>query len=101
MTVPSVALLLVSAAFLIASKHDSTNKVLYVATGPITVVYTRWGKSTCPSGPGTQLVYAGRAGGSNNGQVGVEPTFSACPLIQSTPYRTTAMGSRIIHMCIE
>ena len=27
------------------------------------VVYTRWGKSTCPSVPGTQLVYAGRAGG--------------------------------------
>ena len=29
------------------------------------VVYTRWGKSTCPSVPGTQLVYAGRAGGSH------------------------------------
>ena len=28
------------------------------------VVYTRWGKSTCPSVSGTRLVYAGRAGGS-------------------------------------
>ena len=28
------------------------------------VVYTRWGKSSCPSVTGTELVYAGRAGGS-------------------------------------
>ena len=28
------------------------------------VVYTRWGKSTCPSISGTTLVYAGRAGGT-------------------------------------
>ena len=25
-------------------------------------VYTRWGRTTCPSGQGTQLLYAGRAG---------------------------------------
>ena len=29
------------------------------------VVYTRWGSSSCPSVPGTTLVYAGRVGGSN------------------------------------
>ena len=28
------------------------------------VVYTRWGKSSCPNVTGTELVYAGRAGGS-------------------------------------
>ena len=28
------------------------------------VVYTRWGKISCPNGTGTELVYAGRAGGS-------------------------------------
>ena len=28
------------------------------------VVYTRWGKSTCPSVSGTTLVYAGRASGT-------------------------------------
>ena len=28
------------------------------------VVYTRWGKTTCPSVAGTELVYAGRTGGS-------------------------------------
>ena len=36
-------------------------------SGPSTgsgVTYTRWGKSSCPSTDGTQLVYAGRAAGS-------------------------------------
>ena len=28
------------------------------------VVYTRWGRTTCPSTSGTQLLYAGRAAGS-------------------------------------
>ena len=28
------------------------------------VVYTRWGKSTCPNVSGTTLVYTGRAGGT-------------------------------------
>ena len=28
------------------------------------VVYTRWGKNSCPNVTGTELVYAGRAGGS-------------------------------------
>ena len=28
------------------------------------VVYTRWGRTTCPDTSGTELVYAGRAGGS-------------------------------------
>ena len=34
--------------------------------GPSTggVVYTRWGKNTCPNTTGTQLLYAGRAAGS-------------------------------------
>ena len=34
------------------------------------VVYTRWGKSTCPSVSGTTLVYAGRAGGMNRAHKG-------------------------------
>ena len=28
-------------------------------------VYTRWGRTTCPNTPGTELVYAGRVGGSH------------------------------------
>ena len=34
------------------------------------VVYTRWGKSSCPSIAGTELVYAGRAGGSHFSHAG-------------------------------
>ncbi len=30
------------------------------------VVYTRWGRTTCPNTTGTELVYAGRAGGIKN-----------------------------------
>ena len=29
------------------------------------LVYTRWGRTTCPSTSGTQLVYSGRAAGSH------------------------------------
>ncbi len=29
------------------------------------VVYTRWGRTTCPNTTGTELVYAGRAGGTH------------------------------------
>ena len=29
------------------------------------VVYTRWGRTTCPDTPGTELVYTGRAGGTH------------------------------------
>ena len=34
--------------------------------GPLTggTVYTRWGRTTCPTDQGTELVYSGRAGGS-------------------------------------
>ena len=32
--------------------------------GSVGVVYTRWGRTTCPVTPGTELVYAGKAGGT-------------------------------------
>ena len=39
--------------------------VNFTHPGPSTgVIYTRWGKSSCPSTDGTQLVYTGRASGS-------------------------------------
>ena len=34
------------------------------------VTYTRWGKSTCPDQPGTELVYAGYTGGTHSRQNG-------------------------------
>ena len=35
------------------------------SVGQSGVVYTRWGRTTCPSEQGTELVYSGRAGGSH------------------------------------
>ena len=43
------------------------------AQGPPTgggAVYVRWGRTSCPTGQGTQLVYSGRAGGSKHNQGG-------------------------------
>lgn len=34
------------------------------------MTYTRWGKSSCPSTNGTQLLYAGRAGGTHYNRQG-------------------------------
>ena len=36
------------------------------AQGPLTggAVYTHWGRTSCPSGQGTELLYSGRAGGT-------------------------------------
>ena len=43
------------------------------------VVYTRWGKSTCPSVSGTTLVYAGRAGGTWYGDKGGAANYLCMP----------------------
>ena len=43
------------------------------------VVYTRWGKSSCPSVSGTTLVYAGRAGGTWYGQKGGAANYLCMP----------------------
>ena len=42
------------------------------AQGPPTggAVYVRWGRTSCPTGQGTELVYSGRAGGSRYTQKG-------------------------------
>ena len=43
------------------------------------VVYTRWGKSSCPNVTGTELVYAGRAGGSWYGHTGGGANYLCMP----------------------
>ena len=43
------------------------------------VVYTRWGKSTCPSASGTTLVYAGRAGGTHYTHKGGAANYLCMP----------------------
>ena len=47
--------------------RSSAASDVYKRQGPRSggVIYTRWGKSTCPNVAGTQLVYTGRAGGSH------------------------------------
>ncbi len=48
-------------------------------TGGSGVVYTRWGKSTCPDVEGTELVYAGRAGGSRYNVEGGASNYICLP----------------------
>ena len=43
------------------------------------VTYTRWGKTTCPSVPGTELIYKGRAGGSFYDQQGGGANYLCMP----------------------
>ena len=43
------------------------------------VVYTRWGKTICPSVTGTELVYAGRAGGSRWSHTGGGANYLCMP----------------------
>ena len=43
------------------------------------VVYMRWGKSSCPNITGTELVYAGRAGGSWYGHTGGGANYLCMP----------------------
>jgi len=42
-------------------------------------VYTRWGKTSCPNVSGTELVYAGRAGGSQYNQKGGAANYLCMP----------------------
>ena len=42
-------------------------------------VYTRWGKTTCPNTEGTELVYAGRIGGSIYNQQGGGSNYLCMP----------------------
>ena len=43
------------------------------------VVYTRWGKTSCPNVTGTELVYAGRAGGSWHSHMGGGANYLCLP----------------------
>ena len=43
------------------------------------VVYTRWGKTSCPNVSGTELVYAGRAGGTRHSHKGGAANYLCMP----------------------
>ena len=62
------------------------------------VVYTRWGKSSCPSIAGTELVYTGRAGGSDYTQGGAA-NYLCMPLDPeyTLQYRSGVQGHNYVY----
>ena len=56
------------------------------------VVYTRWGRTTCPSTSGTQLLYAGRAAGSFWSERGGGANYLCLP--EQPQYSTYTAGSQ-------
>ena len=56
------------------------------------VVYTRWGKTTCPSTSGTQLLYAGRASGSDYSERGGASNYLCLP--EQPQYSTYTAGTQ-------
>ena len=67
--------------------------------GPGGAVYTRWGRTTCPSTEGTELVYAGRVGGSAHNQRGGAANHLCMPddPDYSSSYRPGVQGGTSIH----
>ena len=57
------------------------------------VVYTRWGRTTCPSTTGTQLLYAGRAAGSFHNQKGGGANYLCLP--EQPQYSTYTAGIQV------
>ena len=58
------------------------------------VTYTRWGKTSCPSSTGAQLVYSGRAGGSNHRAQGGAAEIICLP--DDPDYSNTTLGVSVI-----
>ena len=56
------------------------------------VVYTRWGKTTCPSTSGTQRLYAGRAAGSYYNENGGGANYLCLP--ERPQYSTYTAGTQ-------
>ena len=55
-------------------------------------MYTRWGRTTCPSTSGTQLLYAGRAAGSLYTEKGGGANYLCLP--EQPQYSTYTAGSQ-------
>ena len=56
------------------------------------MVYARWGRTTCPSTPGTQLLYAGRAAGSHFTERGGGANYICLP--EQPQYSTYTAGTQ-------
>ena len=59
-------------------------------------IYTRWGRTTCPDTPGTELVYEGLAGGSANFDSGGGANYLCLPKIPE--YLLNGLPNPIIYM---
>ena len=55
-------------------------------------MYTRWGRTTCPSTAGTQLLYAGRAAGSAHTEKGGGANYLCLP--EQPQYSTYTAGTQ-------
>ena len=53
-------------------------------------MYTRWGRTTCPNTTGTQLLYAGRAAGSDHREKGGAANYLCLP--EQPQYSTYTAG---------
>ena len=61
------------------------------------VVYTRWGRTTCPTGQGTQLLYAGRAAGTPQMDTGGGANYLCLPDDPDhLPYESGVQGESYI-----
>ena len=63
------------------------------------VVYTRWGKASCPNVIGTELVYAGIAGGSLYTEMGGGANYLCMP--HDPDYLRYEAGVQGRAMCME
>ena len=63
------------------------------------VTYVRWGKSSCPSVAGTEIIYAGRAAGTHYNVEGGGSTHLCMPEVPqyTLRYRSGVQGRSIIH----
>ena len=75
--------------------HTHTHTCTSGCPGPTSggVVYTRWGRFTCPSTSGTQLLYAGRAVGSFYNQEGGGANYLCLP--EQPQYSNYTAGTQI------
>ena len=78
----------VSLPFSLTHSHTQT-------PGPTTggVVYTRWGRTTCPNTTGTQLLYAGRAAGSHYTEKGGGANYLCLP--EQPQYSSYTAGTQV------
>ena len=84
---------LVHSTFPFPPSSPQTHTHILGSRGPTGgVVYTRWGRTTCPNTTGTQLLYAGRAAGSLYTEQGGGANYLCLP--EQPQYSTYTAGTQ-------